>query len=95
MKKSGMSEIPKQSVPKNISEMSFEQALAELESTVRRLEEGCDQLETAISAYQRGNEMRRHCEAKLREAQARIDCIMQGSDDALETKAYDIPKERS
>lgn len=60
--------------------MSFETALAELEAIVKRLETGNAKLDDAISAYERGALLKRHCEAKLREAQSRVDKIVMGSD---------------
>jgi len=67
-------------LPPEIAAMSFEVALAELEAIVKRLEAGNAKLDEAISAYERGALLKRHCEAKLREAQARVDKIVIGSD---------------
>src|SRR5581483_11090915 len=57
-------------VPAEIAAMSFEDALAELEAIVRRLEGGQVRLDDAIQAYERGAQLKRHCEAKLAEATA-------------------------
>ena len=65
-------------VPSDIAAMSFEDALSELEKIVRRLEEGKGKLEEAIAAYTRGAALKRHCEAKLKEAQNRVDKIVLG-----------------
>jgi exodeoxyribonuclease VII small subunit len=62
-------------LPRDIQAMSFEDALAELEHIVRRLEDGKAKLDDAIQAYERGAALKRHCEAKLREAQAKIEKI--------------------
>jgi len=62
-------------LPPDIAKMSFEEALAELESLVKRLEDGRAKLEDAIGFYERGAMLKRACEAKLREAQARIEQI--------------------
>lgn len=51
---------------------TFEQALAELETLVARMEDGKLPLEESLAAYQRGAELVRFCEAKLADAQARI-----------------------
>ena len=69
-------------LPSDIAKMSFEDALAELEQIVKRLEEGKNQLDDAIQSYERGAALKRHCEAKLREAQAKIDKIVGGADGA-------------
>ena len=64
----------------DIAKMSFEAALAELEAIVRDLEDGTGALDDAITAYERGEALKRHCEAKLVEAQARVDKIVLGPD---------------
>ena len=63
--------------------LSFEDALAELERIVRGLEGGQQKLEDAIGAYERGALLRRHCEAKLAEAEARVQAIVAAADGAL------------
>lgn len=63
-------------LPPEIAALSFEDALAELERIVRQLEEGRAKLDDAISSYERGTLLRRHCEAKLREAQAKVERIV-------------------
>ena len=60
--------------------LSFEDALAELEKIVRQLEEGKGGLDASIKAYERGAALKRHCEAKLKEARARIDKIVLAAD---------------
>ena len=70
-------------VPPDIAAMSFEDALAELEQIVRRLEGGQVKLDEAILAYERGAQLKRHCERKLNEAQQRVDRIVIGPDGAI------------
>jgi exodeoxyribonuclease VII small subunit len=70
-------------VPADITAMSFEEALAELEQIVRRLEGGQVRLDEAIVSYERGALLKRHCERKLNEAQQRVDRIVIGSDGAI------------
>jgi exodeoxyribonuclease VII small subunit len=70
-------------LPADIAEMSFEDALAELEGIVRRLEGGQVKLDDAIQSYERGAQLKRHCERKLNEAQQRVDRIVIGSDGAV------------
>lgn len=62
-----------------ISHMTFEEALKELELLVRQLEEGKVNLEEAISSYERGTALKTHCETKLREARMRVEKIMVGN----------------
>jgi exodeoxyribonuclease VII small subunit len=64
----------------DIAAMSFEDALAELEQIVRRLEAGQVKLDEAIQSYERGALLKRHCEHKLNEAQQRVDRIVVGPD---------------
>ncbi len=65
-------------IPADIAEMSFEAALAELEEIVRALEDGKGELDEAIAAYERGALLKRHCESKLQEAQAKVEKIVLG-----------------
>jgi exodeoxyribonuclease VII small subunit len=67
----------------DISGLSFEDALAELERIVKGLEGGQQKLEDAITAYERGAQLRQHCEAKLAEAEARVQAIVQRADGSL------------
>jgi exodeoxyribonuclease VII small subunit len=59
----------------DISMLSFEKALSALEDIVARLEAGKVELQESISIYERGEALRKHCEAKLKEAEARIEKI--------------------
>jgi len=61
----------------DVAKMSFEEALAELEQIVRALEGGQQKLEEAIAAYERGEALRRHCEAKLAEVEERVAAIVE------------------
>ena len=70
-------------VPSDIAAMSFEEALAELEQIVRRLEGGQVKLDEAIQSYERGAQLKRHCERKLNEAQQRVDRIVIGPEGAI------------
>lgn len=70
----------------SVDSMTFEEALKELESIVRALEEGKTNLEEAIQAYERGAQLRSHCEKKLQNAKLRIEKIMVGTDGAIGTE---------
>ena len=59
--------------------MSFEKALALLEEIVAKLESGRVDLEESIKIYERGEALRKHCETKLAEAEARIEKITLGA----------------
>ncbi|MBN8292190.1 exodeoxyribonuclease VII small subunit [Rhodobacter sp. NTK016B] len=60
---------------KDVAEMSFEEALRELEQVVGQLESGNVDLEKSIAFYERGALLKKHCESKLAQAQARIEQI--------------------
>ena len=82
------SETPQ--IPKDIQKLSFEDALAELEDIVRDLEDGRGELEGAITAFERGTLLKRHCEAKLKEAEARIEKILPGANGAEGVEAAEF-----
>ena len=76
----------------DISSLSFEDALAELERIVKALEGGQQKLEESLAAYERGALLRQHCDAKLAEAETRVQAIVQRADGTLATKALeDMP----
>lgn len=76
-------------IPSDIAALSFEDALAQLEGIVRSLEGGDSALDDAIAAYERGAALKRHCESKLRQAQARVDNISLGADGNPEASPAD------
>ena len=74
----------------DLSQMSFEQALKALEDVVRRLEMGEVPLEESIDLYERGEQLRKLCQARLDTAQARIEKIVAGPDGkAVGTEPFD------
>lgn len=77
------------SAQKAVEKLSFEEALGELETIVRRLEKGEAPLEDSISAYERGTTLKKHCEAKLRDAQAKIEKIAIQKDGSISTQPLD------
>ena len=59
--------------------LSFEEALAELEGIVRKLETGQGRLEEAVADYERGAALRKRCEALLAEAEQKVQAIVEGT----------------
>ena len=57
---------------KPVTEMSFEEALQELEQVVGQLERGDVALEASIALYERGAELKKRCETKLKEAEEKV-----------------------
>jgi exodeoxyribonuclease VII small subunit len=64
--------------PKEIADLSFEDALAQLEQIVQKLEGGDVPLEDSIRIYERGAALKAHCEKKLREAELKVERIVLG-----------------
>jgi len=58
-----------------VDEMSFEEAMAELEQVLGQLERGDVALDTSISLYDRGNALKKRCETKLKEAEEKVAAI--------------------
>lgn len=58
-----------------VEKMSFEQAMAELESVVSRLETGDVALEDSITLYERGAKLKAHCEGRLKAAEEKVATI--------------------
>jgi len=64
------------------ADLSFEDALKQLETIVRQLESGDVPLDQSIALYAKGDALKRQCEARLKAAQARIEKISIGADGA-------------
>lgn len=75
----------------DLTALSFEDALGELEQIVRGLEGGQQKLEEAILCFERGAVLRRHCEMKLAEAEARVQVIVEQGSAEGATAASDGP----
>ena len=56
----------------DIAAMSFEEAMKALEDVVRQLESGSVELEKSIALYERGAQLKAHCEAKLKAAEEKV-----------------------
>jgi len=74
----------------SIPAMSFETALAELEKIVAKLESGEVALEKSISLYERGDALRAHCSAKLKQAKLKVEKIVVGTDNALTAEPAEL-----
>ncbi|MCF6328370.1 MAG: exodeoxyribonuclease VII small subunit [Henriciella sp.] len=72
---------------KPVDKMSFEEALAELESIVRQLEQGDVELEQSIAIYERGAALKKHCQARLDAADLKVKQIIQGQNGDIATEA--------
>jgi exodeoxyribonuclease VII small subunit len=75
----------------DVKKLSFERAIGELESIVKRLEEGKVPLEESVAIYERGEALKRRCEELLRQAEARVDKITTDADgEATGTEPLDV-----
>ena len=74
---------------KSIESLNFEDALGELEAIVRSLETGQAPLEESITAYERGIALKKHCETRLRDAQAKIEKITVNKNGSIKTEPLD------
>jgi exodeoxyribonuclease VII small subunit len=72
----------------SLENLSFEQAMAELESLVKRLEEGRLPLEEAIQAFERGSLLKKQCEQKLQAAKMRVEQITLNADGSIKTEPF-------
>ena len=61
---------------KDIAKKSFEDALAELEEIVQKLESGNAPLDESISLYERGAALKAHCETRLKAAREKVEKII-------------------
>lgn len=74
---------------KSVDEMSFEDALSELESIVQNLETGKTTLDESISTYERGIALKKQCEKKLQDAKMKIEKISVQKDGTVETTPFE------
>ncbi len=78
--------MAKTDIPADIAKLSFEEALEQLEVIVHTLEGGKGKLDEAIVSYERGAALKRHCEAKLKEAQQKVDTIVTADDGSVRSE---------
>ncbi|RED52502.1 exodeoxyribonuclease VII small subunit [Aestuariispira insulae] len=77
-------------IPQEISALSFEDALKQLEMIVKDLEGGNVSLDESINAYERGAQLKRHCETKLAEARMRVEKISLDSNGKAQAVSAEI-----
>ena len=75
-----------------INSLSFEEALKELENIINLLEAGEVPLDETITLYDRGSDLKKYCELKLRSDEEKIQKISQKQIDAKDLKVEDIQK---
>jgi exodeoxyribonuclease VII small subunit len=72
-----------------VAQMSFEEALSELEGIVQKLERGQLDLESSIQAYEHGTALRQHCAEKLRQVQLRVEKLTQDREGNLKLVPFE------
>jgi len=82
--------VAKEPKDKEIAALSFEDALKELESIVKQLEQGQVKLDDAIAAYERGAQLKAHCEKKLAEAKMKVEKIVFAADGTVSSQPADL-----
>ena len=75
---------------KNIDEMSFEEALEELNLIVKKLDSDKENLSDAIGAFERGVKLKAHCENKLAEAKMRVQKIIADASGKIAMEDIDL-----
>jgi exodeoxyribonuclease VII small subunit len=75
---------------KSIEKMSFEEALAELEEIVRKIDTGQEDLAAAVSSFERGVVLKKHCESMLQNAKLKIEKITGNNESDLEIVEVDL-----
>jgi exodeoxyribonuclease VII small subunit len=77
---------------KDIEKLPFEESLKELETIVRELEAGGQDLDSSIEYYTRGTALKKHCEAKLSEAKLKVEKIIAAENSEVKTEPFDVEK---
>ena len=80
--------MKKSNISPDITKLSFEEALDQLENIVSKLEDGSINLEESIEEYTRGVHLKNHCETKLKEATLKVEQITIDKDGKFSTKEF-------
>ncbi|HJD56306.1 MAG TPA: exodeoxyribonuclease VII small subunit [Rickettsia endosymbiont of Pyrocoelia pectoralis] len=76
---------------KNLEEnISFEEALNELEEIVKKIDNGQETLESAVNSFERGVLLKNHCEKKLKEARLKIEKITKLADSTITLEEIEV-----
>ncbi len=75
---------------KSIEKMSFEEALAELEEIVNKIDTGQESLADAVSSFERGVALKNYCEKMLKEAKLKIEKITITAENKIEFTEVEV-----
>lgn len=78
---------------KSIENMSFEEALAELEEIIKKIDTGQENLDSAISSFERGVSLKNFCEKKLKDARMKIEKITKFDEGLIVTEEVTFRKD--
>ena len=78
---------------KDISDLSFEEAVAQLENIVRELESGRIKLDDAVASYEKAVKLKQLCETKLQNAQLKIEKLNIDANDKVNTEEFIVPED--
>lgn len=76
-----------------MAQRNFEQIMAELETTVRKLESGDLPLDDSISAFESGMKLVKECEAKLKEAKGRIEKLVKDASGEIRKENFEAKQD--
>ena len=77
---------------KQLEELSFEEAITQLETIVRELESGRTKLDDAVNAYEKAIKLKQLCESKLKPAQLKIEKLEITASDEVKTSEFTVPE---
>jgi len=75
---------------KSIEKMSFEQALAELEEIVNKIDTGQESLADAVASFEKGVALKKHCEKMLKEAKLKIEKVTITAENKIEFTEVEV-----
>jgi len=74
---------------KNLADLDFEKAYAELENLVERMERGEQNLEASLSDFERGVSLMKHCHSKLKDAEQKVEILVKDNDGLFNVEPFD------
>ena len=77
----------------DVSELSFEDALTQLEKIVQELESGRIKLDDAVAAYEKASALKKLCEDKLKSAQLKIEKLEISADNQVVSSEFAVPED--
>ena len=76
-------------IPEEIKSLSFEEALEQLKDIVSSLERGEGGLDQSIALYEKGSQLKAHCERRLKDAKMKVEQISLSEDGHLTSQSFD------